>query len=67
MQKTKNIKKQLKKKTQHLVIRMRLKAKLFEDENVAAEKYDTYGLKTKRSPKPVDHLQAFEEDLIKMV
>ena len=54
-------------KTQHLVRRMRFKAKFFEDENLIAEEYDNYGFKTKRSPKPIDHLQAFEEDLIKMV
>ena len=33
---------------------MRFKAKFFEDENETVEEYDTYGFKTKRSPKPVD-------------
>ena len=41
-------------KTQHFVRLTRFKSKFFEDENVAAEEYDTYGFKTKRSPKPVD-------------
>ena len=52
---------------QHLVRRIRFKTKFFEDANVAAEDYDTYGFKTKRSPKPVNYLQTFEENLIKMV
>ena len=55
-------------KTQHLVRRMRWKAKFFEEEEeVSAEDHDNYGFKTTRTPKPIQHLQAFEEDLINMV
>ena len=55
-------------KSQHLIRRMRWKAKFFEEEDqVAAEEHETYGFKTTRTPKPIQHLQAFEEDLFKMV
>ena len=54
-------------KTQHLVRRMRWKAKFFEEEDVSTEDHDNYGFKTTRTPKPIEHLQAFEEDLIRMV
>ena len=55
-------------KTQHLVRRMRWKAKFFEEEEeVSAEDHDNYGFKTTRTPKPIQHLQAFEEDLINIV
>ena len=47
---------------------MRLKAKLFEDENdVAAEEHDSYVFKTTPLPKLVDDLKVFVEDLINMV
>ena len=58
--KNKEYKEALIEKTQRLVRRMRFNAKFFDE-------YDTYGFKTNRSPKPVDYLQAFEGDLIKMV
>ena len=57
-------------KTQHLARRMRWKAKFFEEEDqVAAEEHKTYGLKTQAhlSQYNIYILQAFEEDLIKMV
>ena len=54
-------------KTQHLVRRMRWKAKFFEEEDHNVEEHETYGFKTTCTPKPIQHLQAFEEDLIKMV
>jgi len=45
---------------------MRRKPKLFEEENdVAAEDHEPNGFKT--TPKPIQHLQVFEEDFIKMV
>ena len=66
--KNEEYKEKLIEKTQHLVRRMRWKAKFFEDENnVATEEHDNYGFKTTRLPKPVDNLKAFEEDLINMV
>ena len=34
---------------------------------MSEEEHDNYGFKTTRTPKPIKHLQAFEEDLIKMV
>ena len=37
------------------------------EDQVAAEEHETYGFKTTRTPKPTQHLQTFEEDLIKMV
>jgi len=47
---------------------MRWKAKFpEEEEEVLAEDHDNYGFKTTRTPKPIQHLQSFEEDLINMV
>ena len=44
------------------------KAKFFkETDQVAAEKHETYGFKTTRTPKPIQLLKAFEEDLIKIL
>ena len=51
-------------KTQHLVRRIMFKAKFFKDESVISEECESYGFKTKRSPKSMYHLKVFEEDPI---
>ena len=59
--------KRMMEKVESVLRRMRWKALFFEKPELAGPRIETYGFKSTKAPPPMEHLNAFENDLYDLV